>query len=75
MTCARKIFKILPFLKCSGSAFHIAGPLYAKEFSKRARGACGTIAKLEEVDVLVSLTSIPVNRISKVQIVTLLVNY
>ena len=62
MTCARRAFlnvwRLLHFLICLGNAFHIAGPLYAKEFSKRARGAWGTITKLEEVDALVSLTAL-----------------
>ena len=65
MTCARRAFlnvcRLLHFLiikLCSGNAYHITGPLYAKEFSKRARGAWGTVTKLEEVDALVSLTAI-----------------
>ena len=62
MTCARRAFlnvcRLLHVLICSGNAFHIAGPLFAKEFSKRARGAWGTVTKLEEVDALVSLTAI-----------------
>ena len=62
MTCARRAFlnvcRLLHFIICSGNAFHIAGPQYAKEFSKRARGARGTMTKLEEVDALLSLTAI-----------------
>ena len=62
MTCARtavlNVYRILHFQICSGNAVHITGPLYAKEFSKRARGTWGTLTKLEEVDALVSLTAI-----------------
>ena len=62
MTCARRAFlnvcRLLNFLICSGNAFHIVGPLYAKEFSKRASAVWGTITKLEEVDALVFLTAI-----------------
>ena len=49
ITCARRAFlnvcRLLYFLTCSGNAFHITGPLYAKEFSKRARGEWGTLTK------------------------------
>ena len=62
MTCARRAFlnvcRLLHVLICSGNAFYIAGPLYAKDILEQSKRRMGTITKLEELDALVSLTAI-----------------